>query len=610
MKFTFTDGPMAGQNVTLDRGSYYIGREVDNDLLVDDASLSRYHCRVFHEDGGWWIEDLDSMNGVLVNGRKISKPARLHADSAVNIGSETRLIIVRTDNAKSETAPAKAMPDAEAIVGESGAVASESETPKEKEAVKPAPVIERPPPPKTEALDPGDILFTLVAAAAIVLISLGLLAVNMDSFDVIRGNQVAKAPAQPKAVPKPVPFDVLTPQTVTAGDASVPQPPSPATKPVVAKVPAPVADVKKPQMRPSAPRIRPPVKVPADSIDAATDKVAEADLDDESIPIPKADKPNDKDEQLAKVIDNAPDPLDRSAVKIPKHLLPPEKAPRRAPIVADAPASTPQTIRIDPLLNLQFGDQATLLRMFDEQWRLLASSRPDMLASMDQEEVQRLRTRALVQTVRDVNNLESGRRTTIQILNTQACWNGEQRKRGNRPLVIFDWTPTTDLQMRYKFVSGRETHVIELRHEMKGYDYGLEAPGRRFVYRLTVLLNNQLLEQREFDLAAMPEAQRRSAIVEGLDLPSHMTRTPANTLFRYYSDVLSRLDLPGYKVSANAMRRPIQGDFITRIPDSAWDLDSMWLTIEKRISYDDWRNVIREAIGDRFSTSRNQVALH
>jgi len=45
-----------------------MGRDDDNDLTLDDAKLSRQHCRIVRDGSGLVLEDLKSSNGTYVNG--------------------------------------------------------------------------------------------------------------------------------------------------------------------------------------------------------------------------------------------------------------------------------------------------------------------------------------------------------------------------------------------------------------------------------------------------------------------------------------------------------------------------------------------------------------
>ena len=49
----------------------HMGRELDNTLRLPDPSISRHHCVVRKVAGGYEIQDLQSSNGVLVNGNRV-----------------------------------------------------------------------------------------------------------------------------------------------------------------------------------------------------------------------------------------------------------------------------------------------------------------------------------------------------------------------------------------------------------------------------------------------------------------------------------------------------------------------------------------------------------
>jgi uncharacterized RDD family membrane protein YckC len=55
----------------------HMGRELDNTLRLPDPSISRHHCVIRKVGGGFEIQDLQSSNGVLVNGNRVqSSPLR------------------------------------------------------------------------------------------------------------------------------------------------------------------------------------------------------------------------------------------------------------------------------------------------------------------------------------------------------------------------------------------------------------------------------------------------------------------------------------------------------------------------------------------------------
>ena len=46
-----------------------IGRENNNDIVIDNLSVSRYHIKIQKDDTNYIVEDLDSGNGSLQIGR-------------------------------------------------------------------------------------------------------------------------------------------------------------------------------------------------------------------------------------------------------------------------------------------------------------------------------------------------------------------------------------------------------------------------------------------------------------------------------------------------------------------------------------------------------------
>lgn len=67
--------------------SQSIGRESSNSVVVHDANASRTHAEIHMEpDGSWIITDLNSTNGVFINGRQITSAALTDADM-IRIGT-------------------------------------------------------------------------------------------------------------------------------------------------------------------------------------------------------------------------------------------------------------------------------------------------------------------------------------------------------------------------------------------------------------------------------------------------------------------------------------------------------------------------------------------
>jgi Protein of unknown function (DUF3662)/FHA domain len=63
-----------------------LGRSKECDIRISDPNVSRRHAEVRQEGSAYWIVDLDSTNGVLVNGRR-QKRAKLDDGDKITLGS-------------------------------------------------------------------------------------------------------------------------------------------------------------------------------------------------------------------------------------------------------------------------------------------------------------------------------------------------------------------------------------------------------------------------------------------------------------------------------------------------------------------------------------------
>lgn len=69
-------------------GTVVLGRSRGCDIMLDDPNVSRRHAEVRQDGGAWWIIDLDSTNGVEVNGRRVDR-AKLEHDDEIVLGTST-----------------------------------------------------------------------------------------------------------------------------------------------------------------------------------------------------------------------------------------------------------------------------------------------------------------------------------------------------------------------------------------------------------------------------------------------------------------------------------------------------------------------------------------
>ena len=74
-----------------------IGRNRDNDIVVSNDRVSRYHAEILREGDNLSIVDLGSRNGVRLNGWRISTPAELKPGDIIRIGGQEFTFVSREE---------------------------------------------------------------------------------------------------------------------------------------------------------------------------------------------------------------------------------------------------------------------------------------------------------------------------------------------------------------------------------------------------------------------------------------------------------------------------------------------------------------------------------
>lgn len=76
-----------GSKVPLKSLKMKIGRDPSNQVVIpDDTFTSRHHAWITFEDNDFWLEDLGSTNGTLLNGHPVVKRQVLSAGDKIRVG--------------------------------------------------------------------------------------------------------------------------------------------------------------------------------------------------------------------------------------------------------------------------------------------------------------------------------------------------------------------------------------------------------------------------------------------------------------------------------------------------------------------------------------------
>src|SRR5256714_13451592 len=97
---TIAQGKGRGQRFQFDTERVTIGRGAENDVVLNDAGVSRLHARIERQPTGWTLLDNGSANGTELNGAPIGKPSALRAGDRIGVGPGTFEVSAAADPAE------------------------------------------------------------------------------------------------------------------------------------------------------------------------------------------------------------------------------------------------------------------------------------------------------------------------------------------------------------------------------------------------------------------------------------------------------------------------------------------------------------------------------
>lgn len=91
-------GPNARSSFLLEAGTSLatIGRDPSSDMFLDDVTVSRKHAEVRRRDDGFYVHDIESLNGTYVNRERV-EVTKLAAGDEIQVGKFRLWWIPRED---------------------------------------------------------------------------------------------------------------------------------------------------------------------------------------------------------------------------------------------------------------------------------------------------------------------------------------------------------------------------------------------------------------------------------------------------------------------------------------------------------------------------------
>ncbi len=88
---TLLKGPGAGSSYPLEGEAITVGRDISNDIVIQDPEVSRHHLRLFAARGGYHAEDLNSTNGTFINSETLKQARCLEPNDVITLGTAVQL---------------------------------------------------------------------------------------------------------------------------------------------------------------------------------------------------------------------------------------------------------------------------------------------------------------------------------------------------------------------------------------------------------------------------------------------------------------------------------------------------------------------------------------
>jgi predicted component of type VI protein secretion system len=90
-------GPAQGSVFEVGEAGATLGRLPENTICLTDGRLSRHHARIDFRDDGFWLSDLGSQNGTLLNDHPLSEAHRLQAGDSIELGTTRMTVMLDAD---------------------------------------------------------------------------------------------------------------------------------------------------------------------------------------------------------------------------------------------------------------------------------------------------------------------------------------------------------------------------------------------------------------------------------------------------------------------------------------------------------------------------------
>jgi hypothetical protein len=94
LKLYILNGPQRGRSFDLETDTTLLGRSHENHIQIRDKGASRQHLKIHRKNGQFFVEDLNTSNGTLLNGERIIPGEKLEVGEGHPITIGKTLIVL------------------------------------------------------------------------------------------------------------------------------------------------------------------------------------------------------------------------------------------------------------------------------------------------------------------------------------------------------------------------------------------------------------------------------------------------------------------------------------------------------------------------------------
>ncbi len=91
-RIVLKSGPTPGKAFPLEKPEMFIGRDLANEIVINDPEVSRRHARLYLQNNYYVLEDMGSTNGTSVNGQRLTGPYLLRPGEQITFGERVNVV--------------------------------------------------------------------------------------------------------------------------------------------------------------------------------------------------------------------------------------------------------------------------------------------------------------------------------------------------------------------------------------------------------------------------------------------------------------------------------------------------------------------------------------